>query len=45
VIDSSSHPKSTLPIEILHRAENAAGDREIAKWMEKESKKLGEAIY
>lgn len=42
VIDSSSHPKSHPYQRNPHRAKTR---QQIAKWMEKESKKLREAIY
>jgi hypothetical protein len=42
VIGSSSHPKSHLTHRNPHRAKTR---QEIAKWMEEELKKLGEAIY
>jgi hypothetical protein len=42
VIGSSSHPKNHLTHRNPHRAKTG---QEIAKWMEKELKKLGEAIY
>ena len=44
LVQRPATPRATLPIEILTVPKR--GRRwEIAKWMEKELKKLGEAIY
>jgi len=42
LVQASSHPKGHLTHRNFHRAKTR---QEIAKWMEKELKKLGEAIY